>query len=120
MDIVEAADVRAALDTYGDRYVRRLLSDRERASLPTSRERQVPVLARAFAAKEAILKSLGPGIDTVAMTSVECRPTPLAEWHVVLHADARTLAWRNGVTAVAVTVTSTRECAAAIALATTN
>lgn len=60
-DILRIARVEAVLERLGDRFVRRILSPQEQAEYRAS---AMPhrLLAKRFAAKEAIAKSLGTGI----------------------------------------------------------
>ena len=60
-DILRIARVEEVLERLGDRFVRRILSPQEQAEYRAS---AMPhrLLAKRFAAKEAIAKSLGTGI----------------------------------------------------------
>ena len=71
-DLVDVADVVASIDTFGDRYLRRVFTDSElaRCEGPTRAQR----LAARFAAKESVIKTL---VDSDAAT-------PLHEIEVVM------------------------------------
>ena len=58
IDIVETERMRADLERYGDRFLRRILSDGEQAIL-SSRVDKATFLAGRFACKEAVIKALG-------------------------------------------------------------
>ncbi|GAB41251.1 MULTISPECIES: holo-ACP synthase [Gordonia] len=72
-DLVDVAEIVASIDTFGDRYLRRVFTDAElvRCEGPTRAQR----LAARFAAKESVIKTL---IDSDAAT-------PLREIEVVMN-----------------------------------
>ncbi|HKJ22483.1 MAG TPA: holo-ACP synthase [Gammaproteobacteria bacterium] len=59
-DIVRVARIQAVFQRFGDRFVRRILTDDELAEFARA-GRPVHFLARRFAAKEAAAKALGTG-----------------------------------------------------------
>ncbi|HET8552605.1 MAG TPA: holo-ACP synthase [Gammaproteobacteria bacterium] len=59
-DLVEIARIERTYARYGEHFVDRLLTDRERALFDKTR-RKVRFLAMHFAAKEAIVKAMGTG-----------------------------------------------------------
>lgn len=61
IDLVRIARIEAAIERHGDRFARRILSEREFASYSASRSR-AKFTAKHFAAKEALLKALGTGL----------------------------------------------------------
>jgi holo-[acyl-carrier protein] synthase len=61
IDVCEIARVRRIVDRYGDRFLRRVFTDGERAYAQAHRD-PIPSLAARFAAKEAALKALGAGM----------------------------------------------------------
>lgn len=60
-DIIEIARIEATLRRHGDRFIRRILTDREQ-QLFLERQRSSIYLASRFAAKEALAKAFGTGI----------------------------------------------------------
>jgi holo-[acyl-carrier protein] synthase len=60
LDAIEIARVAAALDRYGDRFVRRIFTDGEVAYCRRKKDAAASFAAR-FAAKEATMKALGTG-----------------------------------------------------------
>ncbi len=112
IDVVEVAEISAAIDRFGARYVERVYTTREIADCGGDPRR----LAARWAAKEAVVKALRLGPDV---------PTPPREVEVVgspegpgvrLHgglADrARERGWRH----VDLSLTHTDHCAAAAAV----
>lgn len=66
VDLIEIARIEAACARFGDRFARRILTERElerwRARRARSETRGIAYLATRFAAKEAISKALGLGM----------------------------------------------------------
>jgi holo-[acyl-carrier protein] synthase len=62
VDLADVGRVRQALERFGERFVRRILSDRE-AEYCLSRPDPAPHVAARFAAKEAVIKCLGRAVD---------------------------------------------------------
>ncbi len=60
IDIVEPHRIARLLDTYGERFVRRVLSERERPAYVRT-VNPVLFIANRFAAKEAFSKAMGTG-----------------------------------------------------------
>ena len=65
-DIVDINRIQRTLDRFGDRFVRRVFTERERQRAE-GKVNRAAVFARRYAAKEAVWKALGegfrPGID---------------------------------------------------------
>ncbi len=59
LDLVEIERIRQALKRWEEKFVRRLLGEEER-NLYRARQNKVQFVAGRFAAKEAVMKSLGP------------------------------------------------------------
>jgi holo-[acyl-carrier-protein] synthase len=62
VDLTDVGRVRAALARHGERFVQRILSERE-AAYCLSKKDPAPHIAARFAAKEAVIKCLGGGCD---------------------------------------------------------
>jgi holo-[acyl-carrier protein] synthase len=67
IDLVEVDEVRESLRTHGDRYLRRIYTEREVAESRMRPER----LAERFAVKEATLKVLRNGDEPVPWRAIE-------------------------------------------------
>jgi len=59
IDLTELDRIQALWDRYGNRFARKILTEREFAQLP--KRNPVPRLAALFACKEAAVKALGTG-----------------------------------------------------------
>ena len=61
IDLVETARVERSLARWGERLVRRLMSEPEASRLPAEPDERARALALAIAAKEAASKAIGTG-----------------------------------------------------------
>ena len=59
LDIVEISRIRRDISQFGDRFVRRILGEKERSIYDRRRDKEA-FLAGRFAAKEAVIKGLNP------------------------------------------------------------
>jgi holo-[acyl-carrier protein] synthase len=59
IDLIDMERIRKALDQWGDKFVRRILGEEER-TLYRERQNKVQFTSGRFAAKEAVIKALGP------------------------------------------------------------
>ena len=113
VDIIEIARVRRALDDFGDRFLRRVYTERERERYA----HRVSELAARFAAKEATSKVLGTGIRGIRWREMEVLPNPRGKPVLVLHGEARERAARLGLTDFSVSMTHSRTDAIALVVA---
>jgi holo-[acyl-carrier protein] synthase len=119
MDIADVAEVTAAIDEFGERYLARLASDRERHGWPTRTAALSVYAAGVFAAKEAVLKALGGDADRVTWPEIELYQCARGDWEVTLRGAAAVLAEQANMTTVSVSVAMTDIVATAVAIATT-
>ena len=104
------------LDRFGERFLRRVFTPYEIAECRGRAE----ALAARFAAKEATTKALGTGIGPVGWREVETRHRPSGEPYLVLYDRAEKIASHLGLTNWAVSLTHSREMAAAVVIATSE
>ncbi len=109
VDIIETDRVRAALERFGERFLRRVYSPVEAAFC----RGRVHELAARFAAKEAVMKALGTGARGVAWREIEVLPNRRGKPLVYLHGRARERAERIGLEGLDVSMSHTREYAVA-------
>jgi holo-[acyl-carrier protein] synthase len=102
-DVQSVTDVAASLERYGDRYTRRLFTDHELETCGRALE-AAPRLAARFAAKEAVIKLLGPTHLVPAWRSIEVRTAADGAPSIALHGEAAELAHERGVGPVAVSL----------------
>lgn len=115
VDIVEVPRFALALRRHPKIEARLFTSD-ERRDANGQPER----LAARFAAKEAVLKTLGAGLGDASWHSIEIRRSPSGEPSVLLHAEAAVLARSRGVGSLAVSMSHTDALAAAFVVASTE
>ncbi len=95
------------------RIVERLFTPGEQRDGRGSAQR----LAARFAAKEAVMKSLGVGVGSVPWTTIEVVKAPSGEPHVELHAGAVALAEARGARAFHLSLTHSDLSAIALVVA---
>jgi holo-[acyl-carrier protein] synthase len=118
VDLASVAEVAASIDRYGDRYLRRLFTPAEIADAAGVPSVQASRLAARFAAKEAVLKVLRPGVDVPAWTDIEVRRHPDGWCSLRLHGEARRAASRAGLGPWAVSMSHEAHMAVAVVIAT--
>ena len=116
IDLVECARIAKVLENHCQRFLRRVLTpaERERAS---KFKHPIPFIAGRWAAKEAILKMIGTGWrGRIAWTDMEILPDPSGRPVVTLTGETARHAERIGIRRVLLSITHTRNHAAASAL----
>lgn len=87
VDIVNIARVERVFEKFGDRFARKVLAPNELQTLAIDPQ----LLAKRFAAKEAVAKALGTGFRLgITMPSISIEKTPLNQPQVVLTGAAKT------------------------------
>ncbi len=114
-DLVEVDRFRKAL-ARTPAIVGRLFCEGEQA-YAAGKVDPAPYLAVRFAAKEAVMKALGPGIGGLAFRQIEVVRAEHGEPSVLLHAAAADLAAGRGISRWLLTLTHTGTMASAIAVA---
>ena len=112
MDIIETERIKRVLDKFGDRFLRRVYTDWERAYCRNN----VLHLAGRWAAKEAVSKVLGLGVRGVGWREIEILRTPLGQPIVKLHGNAERRRQRLRLGAMTVSISHIRELAVAAAV----
>jgi holo-[acyl-carrier protein] synthase len=88
VDIIEIERLQAVIARHGERFLKRVFTQRELAEVadnPAS-------LAARFAAKEAVAKALGTGIGVVGWCEIEVLRGPARQPQLLLHGAAARLA----------------------------
>jgi holo-[acyl-carrier protein] synthase len=115
IDIQSFDEVEDSIARFGERYLRRLYSDRELEECADARS-----LATRFAAKEAVLKALAPHDHIPPWRSIEVLLRRSGGPIVILSGEAELIAREKGLGAIAVSVSATRDRAVAVIIATTE
>jgi holo-[acyl-carrier protein] synthase len=111
VDIIKIERIAAALQRFGDRFPRRVLTDAEQRYV---RNRPQNFAGR-WAAKEAVSKVLGLGVRGVGWRDIEIERLPTGQPSVRLHGRALARAEQLGMNRVAVSISHEGDYAVAIA-----
>lgn len=111
IDIIKVDRIRAAIERFGERFSRRVLTERERRYV---RDRPETFAGR-WAAKEAVSKVLGLGVRGIGWKDIEVERMPTGQPAVRLHGRAEQRAEQLGMGRIAVSITHETDYAVAIA-----
>jgi len=111
IDIIKVERIRAALDRFGPRFSRRVLTEAEQRYV---RDRPETMAGR-WAAKEAVSKVLGLGVRGIGWRDIEVERLPTGQPAVRLHGRAAARAEQLGMERIALSITHESEYAVAIA-----
>jgi holo-[acyl-carrier protein] synthase len=113
VDIIEIARIQRTLHDFGDRFLRKVYTERERERCGG----RVSELAARFAAKEATSKALGTGIRGIRWREMEVLANRRGKPVLVLHGGAAERAAQLGLIAFDVSLTHSRTNAMAFVVA---
>ncbi len=113
VDLIEIERVGNAIRRHGTRFLTRIYTSGEIEDCAGVTEE----LAARFAAKEAVSKALGTGIGPVAWREMEVRRGPAGEPILHMYGNAARIADRLGLKEWSVSLTHSREMAAAVVVA---
>jgi holo-[acyl-carrier protein] synthase len=113
IDIIEVDRVRKVYERHGERFLKRIYTEREILQC----RGKVTRLAGRFAAKEAISKALGTGLHGVAWREMEIVQLRSGRPTVSLHGNARLRARQLGLSAFDVSIADLAQFSIAIAVA---
>jgi holo-[acyl-carrier protein] synthase len=109
LDVIEIERIAEIVARHGERFLRRIYTDRERERYAT----RIPELAARFAAKEATSKALGTGIRGLTWRDMEILSNRRGKPILVLHAGAAARAAALGLVYFDVSLTHSRTTAMA-------
>jgi holo-[acyl-carrier protein] synthase len=113
IDLTEIDRIRKSIARFGDRFLDRIFTPREKAYCLRKRNSAESFAAR-FAAKEAAAKALGTGISYgVTWLEIEVTREPSGRPGLSFHGRAAQIAARLGVVQAALSLTHTGEMAMA-------
>jgi holo-[acyl-carrier protein] synthase len=104
IDLIEIPRIQRALDDFGERFLCRVYTERERDRYRS----RISELAARFAAKEAISKALGTGIRGIKWREMEVVSNRRGKPIVVLHGTAAARAELLGITDFDISLTHSR------------
>ncbi len=114
IDVIEIARIQRTFDDFGERFLNRVYTERERERY----RGRVNELAARFAAKEATSKALGTGIVGIRWREMEVLPNRWGKPVLILHGRAAERARHLGLTDFSVSLTHSRTDAMAFVVAT--
>jgi len=112
VDLIENRRIAKSIDRFGDRFLKRIYTEGERAYC----KQRISSLAARWAAKEAVAKALGTGIGDVSWQEIEIIDQPHGPPLVQLHGQAKTLAKTLGLLGFAISLSHTKNYAVAFAV----
>jgi holo-[acyl-carrier protein] synthase len=116
IDIIEVARIASSFEKFGERFVNRILLPDEIVYC-LSHKNPAPFLAARFAAKEAISKAFGTGIGAaLGWQDMEICKKKSGEPFVVLHDSGKKLFESRGAKQLLVSLSHTKNYAAATAI----
>ncbi|HEU5433010.1 MAG TPA: holo-ACP synthase [Thermomicrobiales bacterium] len=113
IDAIEIDRIEQALARFGERFLRRVYTERERERY----RGRVSELAARFAAKEATSKALGTGIRGIRWRDMEVLSNRRGKPILILHGQAAARAARLGLVSFDISLTHTRSDALAFVVA---
>jgi len=109
VDIVEITRIEGAINRWGGRFVNRVYTKAEQEFC----RGRISELAARFAAKEAVMKSLGTGRREIGWREIEILPNRRGQPLIYLHGRARSRAEKLGVVELDISLSHSRELAIA-------
>ncbi|MDJ0753790.1 MAG: holo-ACP synthase [Ardenticatenaceae bacterium] len=114
VDMIALERVQRAIDRHGDRFLKRIFTDREQGYCAG----RLNSLAGRFAVKEAVAKALGTGIGDMDWTDIEIVTDSRGKPQLELHNQAQQMALDQGWTHWSVSLSHTETHAIGFAVAT--
>ena|SRR5688572_11485821 len=109
LDVIEIERIAEIVQQHGDRFLRRIYTERERERYSS----RIPELAARFAAKEATSKALGTGIRGLTWRDMEILSNRRGKPILLLHGGAAARAETLGLVSFDVSLTHSRTLAMA-------
>lgn len=119
LDLIELSRIERSLHRFGEHFLRRILTEAEYEMVPSPlhTSRCIAYVAARFAAKEAAVKALGTGFaQGIGPRDISVRNNELGKPELVLKGKARMLAEKQGVRTLHLSLTHTRDNAAAVVI----
>ena len=106
VDIVEVWRVKEALDAWGERFLKRIFTQREMDYANTKKFSHENLAAR-FACKESVLKAFGDTKRGIQLKSIEVLNDSKGKPEIVLHGEAKEFAFNNRLDNIIVSMSHT-------------
>ena len=113
-DLAEVPRIRRSIENYGDRFLHRIYTERERA-YSSRKANAAERFAARFAAKEAGMKAIGTGLrHGITWKDFEVVNEPSGRPTLILSGVAKQIADRLGARRISLSLTHTAEMAFAV------
>ncbi|MEW6184523.1 MAG: holo-ACP synthase [Thermodesulfobacteriota bacterium] len=97
VDLVKISRIQKALDTFGERFQKKVFTEKER-SLCLSKPRPARYWAMRFAAKEAFSKAIGLGMrNGIYWKDIEVTSNPFGKPELILHGRSKEIGLEAGI-----------------------
>lgn len=106
VDIIEVERVKNALDAWGDRFLKRVFTQKELDYVKTKKFPSENLAAR-FACKESVLKAFGDTRIGIQLKSIEILNDSKGKPEVILHKEAKKFASENRLDNIIVSMSHT-------------
>ena len=119
VDIIEVERVKHALDAWGERFLKRVFTDRELDYVNTKKFSHENLAAR-FACKESVLKAFGDTRIGARLKNIEVLNNAKGKPEVVLHGEVKEYAEKKNIGSILVSMSHTGNYAVSQAILWTN
>lgn len=116
-DICSLSRIEKVYSKFGNRFLQKVLTDKEIKYVTSAPKHMISRLAARFAAKEALVKALGTGWYGVGFQEVEIERLHTGEPQVKLHLRAKKRAEKLGLSKFQVSMSHEKEFAVAFVVA---
>lgn len=116
IDLCDPGRIKKAVERHGERFLSHVFTAGEIEYCSSFSDPYLSYAAR-FAAKEAVMKTLGAGIGKISFTEIEVAPEEDGRPLVILRGKAKMIAEQLGVTSLDISLTHVRGMCAASAVA---
>jgi len=110
IDIIEVERMKKALDAWGERFLKRVFTQREMDYVNTKKFPCENLAAR-FACKESVLKAFGGTRKGIRLKSIEVLNDAKGKPEIVLHGEAKEFASEHQMDKIIVSMSHTRNYA---------
>ncbi|MFC1624314.1 holo-ACP synthase [Candidatus Omnitrophota bacterium] len=115
IDIIEVSRVKKALDAWGEKFLKRVFTERELDYVSTKKFSHENLASR-FACKESVLKAFGDTRIGISLKNIEVLNDPKGKPEIVLHGVAKKFACKNNLDNIIVSMSHTSNYAVSNAI----
>ena len=112
IDIVEIKRIKNILNKWGDRFLKRIYTEKEKKYCEKKKNMYIHLAAR-FAAKEALVKMLGTGMKQIKWTEIEITNNRKGKPEINLYGKALLIAKQQEISIIHISISHEKEYAVA-------